>query len=309
MKTSVLLLIQFFLIIFNINCNQSPNQINKDKNLISLNQTEAQFSHDGQEIVFKGVYDSIYAVHFIDISGNYLGYILSNNGFLSSPTWSSDDKKIAISIEGDLYTVLIHGDSLTKLTYSQEDFSCNWSPDGKYIAYTKSICDPDCGIAIFDLSTKKQKVIGQYGGYASWNDNSNKIYYYHTLYTKISNTDKNQYQGFVFNRVDVNTFNIDSLFFIPEQGIHLWLEACTVSPNGNDILFAASYGSHPVINIWKIDLINKLVIQLTYEGGDYPAFSPSGDKIVYTNSNINEGGLWIMNSDGSSKKRLTKLRE
>ena len=51
------------------------------------------------------------------------------------------------------------------LTNTEEDFSCNWSPNGRYIAYTKSICDPACGIAIYDLSNDKKKVIGQYGGY------------------------------------------------------------------------------------------------------------------------------------------------
>jgi Tol biopolymer transport system component len=47
---------------------------------------------------------------------------------------------------------------------------------------------------------------------------------------------------------------------------------------------------------------------MTYKGGNCPAYSPSGDKIVYTNTNINEGGLWIMNRDGANKHRLTKLK-
>ena len=296
------------LLIVSIGCSQTTAPKIDEGNLISLSQTSPQFSSDGQKIVFEGLYDSIYAVHFIDLEGNYLGYILNQKGYLSSPTWAPGNNKIAISIEGNLYTVQISGDSLLKLTDNGEDFSCNWSPDGRYIAYTKSVCDPECGIAIFDLGNSTKKVIGKFGGYASWNKNSDKIYYYHTLYTKTSNTDKTEYQGFVFKRVDINTLKTDSLFFIAKANLHFWLEDCTVSPNEQNISFSASYGSPPVINIWTIDLERKQVTQITSDGGNCPSYSPTGDKIVFTNTNIREGGLWIMNSDGSNKRKLTKLR-
>ncbi len=307
MKTNVILLISFLLIIVNTNCSQSTFPKMEEGNLISLKQTGPQFSSDGQKIVFEGLYDSIYAVHFVDAFGNYLGHILSKKGYLSSPSWGPDDKKIAVSIDGNLYTVQINGDSLKMLTNTEEDFSCNWSPNGRYIAYTKSICDPACGIAIYDLSNDKKKVIGQYGGYASWNGSSDKIYYYHTLYTKKTNSDISDYRGFVFKRINVNSSNIDSLFHLTDT--NLWLTDCTVSRDEQEILFSASYGSPPVINIWKINLENKKIIQMTYEGGSCPAYNFTGDKIVYTNTNIHEGGIWIMDKDGSNKHRLTNLRE
>lgn len=309
-KTHFLKIISFLLIIvLNISCSQSTEPKGDDKNQFLLSQTGPQFSSDGQKIVFEGLYDSVYAIHFVDIYGNYLGHILNKRGFLSSPTWSPDDKKIAVSIEGNIYTVQINGDSLTKLTNTGEDFSCNWSPDGRYIGYTKSICDPECGIAVYDLSNNTKKVIGQYGGYASWNKNSSKIYYYHTLYVKRQDSNKSDYQGFVFKRIDINTLRIDSLFFVAKTELHLWLADCTVSPDEEEILFAASYGSPPQINIWKINLQSEEMIQITYEGGNCPAYNPTGDRIAYTNTNITEGGLWIMNSDGSDKQRLTKLKE
>ena len=159
---------------------------------------------------------------------------------------------------------------------------------------------------IYDLNNNTKKVIGQYGSYASWNSNSDKVYYYHTLYTKKANSDKSDYKGFVFKRVDVNTLETDSLYYIGNTD--LWLSDCTVSPDEKEILFAAYYGSPPQINIWKINLLTNSLTQITSEGGNSPAYSPEGDKIVYTNTNINEGGLWIMNRDGSGKQRLTKKR-
>ncbi len=60
------------------------------------------------------------------------------------------------------------------------------------------------------------------------------------------------------------------------------------------------------IEIWKIKLKCR---EMTFDGGSCSAYNPEGDKIVYTNSNINEGELWIVNSDGSNKHKLTKLQK
>ena len=106
----LLILVLFLLNLFNTNCSQSTDPGNDVEPKISSLQQNPQFSSDGQEIVFDGLYDSIYAVHFVDTSGNYLGYILNNQGHLNSPTWSPDNKKIAVSIEGNIYTVHTNGD-------------------------------------------------------------------------------------------------------------------------------------------------------------------------------------------------------
>lgn len=308
MKSNVIILILSFLLFLNTNCSQNPINLKNDENqLLALLQTDPQFSSDGDKIVFRGLYDSIYAVHFVDISGNYLGYILDKKGFLSSPTWSPDKKRIAVSIEGNLYTSKINGDSLTMLTNTGEDFFCNWSPDGRYIAYTKSICDPECGIVAYDLNNNTKKVIGLYGSYASWSTDSKRVYYYNNFYITDPETQRGDYKGFVFKRIDVSTLEEDSLFYVKSSDGDLYLQDCTVSPDEEEILFAASYSSPVQMNIWKIVLQTGELFQMTYDGGNCPAYSPTGDKIVYTNTSINEGGIWIMNKDGSNRQRLTKL--
>ena len=110
----------------------------------------------------------------------------------------------------------------------------------------------------------------------------------------------------MFSRVDVNTLQIDSLYYV--SNVNLYLDDCTVSPDEKEILFSAYYGSPPIKNIWKINLQTKEMIQITFNGGSYPAYDPTGHQIVYTNTNIKEGGLWIMNSDGSNKRILAKLK-
>jgi Tol biopolymer transport system component len=295
-------------LVFNYNCIDTLVDFKEPENQIYRWQIEPEFSNDGERIVFNGLYDSVEAIHFIDKNGNYLGCIMENQQyFLSSPSWGPDTNKIAVSINGNIFLVNIKGDSLYQLTLSGQDFSPSWSKDGKYIAYTKSICDPDCGVAVYYLTSNTKRVIGQYGGYASWNESSDKIYYYHTLYEKRPDSHISDYKGFVFKRIDVNTLKIDSLFHVEPTEAHLWLTDCTISPDENEILFAASEGAPPQIYIWKINLKNNSFYKMTV--GDHPSFSPDGSKIVYTNTIESEGGLWIMDSDGSDKRRLTKFNK
>jgi Tol biopolymer transport system component len=304
---SLPLLFLFLLYLFITNCSQSTEPRNDEEQKVSQLQTGPQFSPDGQEIVFEGLYDSIYAVHFVDIAGNYLGYILNDIGYLNSPTWSPDNKKIAVSIDGNIYTAQRNGDSLIMLTNTAEDFFCNWSPGGRYIAYTKSICDPECGIMLYDLSNGTASIKTQYGSYASWSSDAKRVYYYNNFFIIDPETQAGDFKGFIFKRIDVNTSEVDSLFYVKSSDSDLYLHDCAVSPDEKEILFAASYGPPPQINIWKIVLQTGEMFQMTYEGGTWPSYNPAGDKIVYTNTNINEGGIWIMNKDVSNKQRLTKL--
>jgi|SRR5690606_28228021 len=292
----------------NFNCNDTI-KTTEPENIIYDWQSNPQFSNDGEKIVFEGLYDSINAIHFLDKNGSYLGYILDSikeKKYVSSPSWGINNS-IVVSIEGNLFLVNITNDSLTQLTNSYQDFSCTWSRDGNYIAYTKSICDPECGIVIYYLNNNSKKVVGKYGGHASWNMKSDKIYYYHNLYKKSPNSYITDYKGFVFKRVDMQTFETDSLFYVESGEGHLWLEDCAISPDEKEILFAASEGTPPQVYIWKINLDQKTLIKMTV--GNHAEFSPDGSQIIYTNTNKSEGGLWIMNREGSNKKRFTNLNK
>ena len=309
MLNKILIISSSFLLFINIHCSQSIAPLNDEIPTIALSQIDPQFSSDGKKIVFYGSYAGTYAVHFVDINGNYLGHILSSNHDMSYPTWSPDNQKISILIDGYLYTIKMNGDSLKKLPDNVGGNFCNWSPDGRYIAYTKSICDPDCGIEIYDFKNNTEKLIGQYGNYASWSGDSKRVYYYNNSFITNPNTKAGIYKGFIFKRIDLNTLKEDSLFFVKSSDGGLYLQDCTVSPDESEILFAASYNSPVQIDIWKIKLKSREMIQMTFDGGSCPSYNPVGDKIVYTNSNINEGGLWIMNSDGSNKHKFTKLQK
>jgi TolB protein len=53
--------------------------------------------------------------------------------------------------------------------------------------------------------------------------------------------------------------------------------------------------------------------RITYEGGNYPCWSPDGSKIVYTKYSAftpteGNGRIWIMDTDGSNRRQLTGFR-
>ena len=92
MANRISALFLFILLFISINCSQSTEPL-KERNLIAESQRDPEFSSDGMSIVFYGLYDSVFAIHFVDISGNYEGYLIKNKGGLSSPSWSPDNKK------------------------------------------------------------------------------------------------------------------------------------------------------------------------------------------------------------------------
>lgn len=304
-----LFIILLILVFININCSQSTEPNGKQGDIIALRQYNAEYSSNGQMIVFVGDYDSISGIHFINNEGTYQGYILENNltrrNFFSSPSWSPGNERIVVSLSGSLYQVKVNGDSLVRLTYSDQDFWCEWIPSGNIIAYNKTICDPDCGIAILNLETNEKSVLSQFGKYPSWFSNSEETAFIRQFYKRPTPQDSVKHYGFTIWKVNLLTEREDSLFFFNAPGN--FGRSCSISPNSLEVLVHIAEGIPVQYNIFKINLVNNSLIRLTTDGGAYPKWSPDGQAIVYTNTSINEGGLWLMNSDGSNKKRLTIL--
>ncbi len=291
-------------------CSNTPPAPAESDVLSGARQEDPAFSHDGRLIAFVGEYDSIYAVHFVDIDGNYVGHIFQTRAdsarhVFSSPSWNPTNDRIALSIDGNISVVKVDGDSLIQLTNTGEDFACSWSYDGENIAYTKTICDPTCGIVVLTIRNNSTKIVAQFGMDASWNSASRKIYFCHTVFLPKPDPMPSEYAGFVFERVDLDTGLKDSLFYVANS--ELWLNDCTVSPDESEILFSAAEGAPPRSNIWKLELSTGVVTQLTQKGGRSPSYSPDGFSIVYSNTNASEGGLWIMDRTGGNKRRLTRL--
>lgn len=58
-------------------------------------------------------------------------------------------------------------------------------------------------------------------------------------------------------------------------------------------------------NIWRMDTDGTNGVQLTTLGGDLPAISPDGTKIVFSSSRDGNEEIYVMNADGTGQTRLT----
>jgi len=111
---------------------------------------------------------------------------------------------------------------------------------------------------------------------------------------------------------------------------HMWHEAHGFSPDDSKIIFSGDLEKGQAIenmDIYTLDLVNPQLTNLTanrHAWDEHAHFSPRGDKIVWMSSQGFTGKgnmhwyqfmrwltteLWIMNPDGSRKKRLTYFNE
>ncbi|MFH1197704.1 MAG: hypothetical protein V1720_18535 [bacterium] len=296
----------FLLAIFG--CDTADPLPEEPESIIAHWQSRPEFSRDGKKIVFEGNYDSVSAIHFVDIKGNYIGNLFKQNPdtayYADFPTWLPDNETIVLSLNDVLHTIKYTGENFTKLTDSHPGVFMHSSPDGKYIVGILSVCNPQCGLALYDFSKDQSKLIRQYGGTASWSGDSKNIYFRTNEHKKIAGTDKSEYLGFVLRRINVYSSQEDSLYF--HQNNTSFINSLAVSPDEKEIVCSVVAGSPPQYNLWKFIIETRQLIQLTFEGGDEPFYSPDGNLIVYINTKISEGGVWIMNRDGSNQHRLTK---
>lgn len=79
------------------------------------------------------------------------------------------------------------------------------------------------------------------------------------------------------------------------------------SPDGSKILFSSVFVKNRKQNLYVMDSDGKNQIQLTNNpGGDnFPAWSPDSSQIAFLSDFGGQLGLWVMNANGSNKRRLS----
>jgi len=105
----------------------------------------------------------------------------------------------------------------------------------------------------------------------------------------------------------------------------VWYEAHQFSPDGSKILCTISAGNKPYHNydIWEMDIATQRLKRLTFSANvwdEHAHYSPDGTKICWVSSegytyvperwtSTLKTDLWLMNRDGSQKRRLTYFNE
>ncbi len=249
--------------------------------------TRPFWSPSGDRVAFTRTDLGSVGIWSVDTSGGNLQ--LLHAGDVGGGTWSPDGQWIAFYQLGQILARSVNSESLRVLVNGPRSIRPAWSPDGRTLAFIRD------GVVALDLASGVERTVAIAGSYVQWFPGTRSILI-GVVQAEPSST------AFRLERADVDSlltrdlFTLrttdDSGFFVP-------------TPDGATVLF----GSKPIdrrANVWSVTLGNLQLHQLTFDGGDYPAVSPDGRWVVYTRTAADDGGLWLMRTDGSAKRRLTQ---
>lgn len=213
------------------------------------------------------------------------------------PDWSPDGNWLVLceTYSAQIYKIRVpEGDSLTQLTTMGSNFFPTWSPDGKKIAWDTSYMDSLGANVIWtmDADGNNKKDISQHQ-VGEWRmpDWYTSDHIVHIRYPGGSTYSSEIFIMDSSGQNPVGLTNNNNTDYYPKG-----------SPNSSKIVFSSQAdGQGP--RVWVVNSDGSNPTKLTETGGDHPAWSPGGTKIVYCNTV--DGRLWTMNADGTNKIQLT----
>jgi Tol biopolymer transport system component len=132
----------------------------------------AEFSPDGEKIVFVKKHGSSSNLYIMDTDGKNIRQLTSGNAADASPVWTSDGERIIFASnrvkEGwDIWSVKPDGSELTRLTkWSRNEYSPRPTSDGKNILYI-STAGGDHSVWIMDMNGGNERRLTS-GGTGDW---------------------------------------------------------------------------------------------------------------------------------------------
>lgn len=252
----------------------------------NFNCTLPQFAPNGKSILYHALDNLGPTIGTVDdwiikgIGNNY--YLTLLKGHTSEPDFcfSPDGLQLVFSYTGSIFLISSDGSNLKRIKDIGDSFYMQpiFSPDGLSILFHNS-----SSIYTIDLNGSNLKVIldkFEYFKNPQYSHDGSKILFE--------------------NNSSIKIINLNHDFpYVPETIIESseTITNVQISPNDSFILYQTS-----VLGDWFIYSANidgQNIKKLTV--GELPYFSSDGNKIVYKY----QRDIYIMNSDGSNKKRLT----
>jgi Tol biopolymer transport system component len=231
-------------------------------------------------------------------------------GLNLGPVWSPDGKRIAFA-SGAIYTISADGRGLRRLPHSAPDAEPSWSPDGRRIAFTNEANDYRNRIGVMDADGGNQRLLTSAtdDDFApTWSPDGHRIAFITRKTPCVERTPERIFCGrdkYAIEVMNANGGNRHRLAAVAGEPFDLsW------APDGRRIAYADRS------NIYVSDADGRRQHAVTSGGGEAPAWSPDGRRIAFTTfrDHAKEAAgdfpvyldeIYVMNANGSSKRRLT----
>lgn len=204
--------------------------------------------------------------------------------------WSRDGMWLLANTGGRLVRISYPDGQVDTLTPSGKYWSPVWSPNADKIAFSKHSGD-SAGIYILDLTGENRLVIPD-GNSVDWPFTDSLLYI---------NLDWALPLGAICMADTAGSFN-RVVYTLPERVVY-GTPAPRMHYETERMVFHAQEAGDTG-SIWTLEPGSEQATQLR-RFGLRPNFSPDGQKIVFTNTHIDSGRLWIMNWDGTGLTQLT----
>jgi Tol biopolymer transport system component len=194
------------------------------------------------------------------------------------PSWSPDGTRIAYHSDNVVHVMNADGTDAHAIVGSYGDFTMEpaWSPDGRTIAFVSTVGDTD--YEIYTVSAE---------GEAAEDPR-----------VRLTTTVKDRWGKGVDDYQPTWSPDSSRIAFVSQS--RTWVDACDIY-----VMDAADRdGDGNGDNLQRLTYTDSYNCSATEDVN--PAWSPTGEQIAYSSVETGDAEIWVMNSDGTDKRNLTR---
>ncbi|TET46756.1 hypothetical protein E3J62_03210 [candidate division TA06 bacterium] len=256
----------------------------------------ASFSPDGEWIAYahRAVIEEgdTSGVHIMKIDGSNRDLVFA--GLTYGVDWSPDSSKLVFEYGNEIWSLDLGTDSVAPISPQdgKEKHKPVWSAGGEKIAYTVAYGD-DRGVWVMDSSGENAHLVVSYADVSDWFPSGSEIGFSAWVYDSSA-------ADWVYGIWSADTAGSEIRLILLAKTINLLEDAIwlRVSPDGSKLAIHGQQEGRPP-EVWVINADGSNPKQLTQDGGMDPAWSPTGQWIVYTDGR--DGKLWLIRPDGTDQ--------